>query len=189
MGRGAARGRDGQSVAPSVLPGYIKCFAERHPRVEESLRIGPGRRRLDWLRAFEVEVAFAAVDAVLSDLGFRPLFSSAIVLIVPEDHPLGGLESVELGELAADPLVAHPASRYVSEVYRGIFRQHGQIVEPAVEVDGWDAIKLHVAAGAGIALVPEVCLHRDEELRSIPVPGYSRPGATGRSRGSRASFR
>ena len=92
----------GQSVALAVLPEYLKCFAERHPGVDVSLRIGSGRRRLDWLRAFEVEVAFVAVDAVPSDLEFRPLFSSEIVAIVPQDHPLGGRASVELGELAAE---------------------------------------------------------------------------------------
>ena len=165
----------GQSVALSVLPGYLKTFAERHPGVDVNLRLGPGRRRPDWLRAFEVEVAFAAVDALPSDLEFRPLFSSAIVAIVPEDHPLGGRESVGLAELAAEPMVAHPASRYVSEVGRGIFRQHGRIVEPAVEVDGGDAIKRDVAAGAGIAFVPETCLRGDERLRRIALPACFPP--------------
>ena len=165
----------GQGVALSVLPGHLKSFSERHPGVEVSLRLGPGERRLAWLRCWEVDVAFAAVDAVPPDLNFWPLFSSAIMLIVPEDHPLAGRGSVELGELAAHPMVGHPASCYVSEVCRGILRRHGQLVEPVVEVDGWDAIRGLVAAGAGIALVPDVCLQEDDGLWSIPVPEYFPP--------------
>lgn len=161
----------GQSVALPALPRYLKCFAERRPGVEASFRLGPGRSRLDWLWNREVDVAFAAVDAAPRYLDIWPLFYSPIMLIVREDHPLTGRDSVELEGVAAHPTVAHPASRDVSEVCRGIVRRHGQFVEPAVEVDGQNSIKGHVAAGAGVALVPDVCLQGDEGLWSISVPG------------------
>ena len=50
-------------------------------------------------------------------------------------------------------------------------RLHGIVApEVAVEVNGWGVITNYVAAGAGIAVVPDVCLTDHDQLRKIRFP-------------------
>ena len=114
-----------QTTATFVLPRYLREFRERHPGIRVNVRVADGRERMRWLRAYEVDVVFAAVDRPPPDLSFRPVFTSEFLLITPEDHPLAGRKSVDLEEAAAYPAVTHSASHYVSQVSDVIMRQQG----------------------------------------------------------------
>ena len=162
----------GQSTATHVLPRFLKRFRERHPEIRINVRIADGRERMRWLRAYEVDVVFAAVDVPPPDIEFRPIFSSESVFITPEDHPLAGRESVEFAEAVAYPAVTHPASHYVTQVSDVILRQHGHSANAVLEVDGWNAIKLYVEAGVGISVVPDICVDEEDRVWSIPASRY-----------------
>ena len=87
---GALNVAAGQTTAAMVLPSYLKEFRHRHPGIRVNVRIAEGRQRVRWLRAYEVDVVLAAVDLPPPDLVFRPVFSSELVFITPEDHPSPG---------------------------------------------------------------------------------------------------
>ena len=158
----------GQSSAAYILPQYLKRFRERHPEVRVSVKTGSGRRRLTWLLEYEVDIVVGAMDAAQPDIEFRPFLDSECMLITPEDHPLAGRGSVGFEELAAYPMVAPPPGRYARQVTEQIIRLHGGVPDIAVEVDGWSVITGYVAAGLGIALVPDVCLTEQEQVCRIP---------------------
>ena len=169
---GALNVAAGQTTAAMVLPSYLKEFLHRHPGIRVNVRIAEGRQRVRWLRAYEVDVVLAAVDLPPPDLEFRPVFSSELVFITPEDHPLAGRESVEIAEIAAFPAVTHHASHYASEVTDIILRKHGQVANTVLEVDGWNAIKQYVEAGVGISAIPDICLDERDRVWSIPASRY-----------------
>ena len=162
----------GQMTAAMVLPGYLREFRHRHPDIRVNVRIADGRERLRWLRAYEVDVVLAAVDLPPPDLEFRPVFSSDLMFITPEDHPLAGRETVEIAEIAAFPAVMHSALHYVTDVIDIIMRRHGQVANTVLEVDGWNAIKQYVEAGVGISAVPDICLSERDRVWSIPASRY-----------------
>ena len=99
----------GAATAGYVMPKYLKHFQERYPGVRVNVRTGTGRERLDWLRAYEVDLVFGSLDVPRPDLSFHFTFSSHHVLITPEDHPLAGRESVEVAEAADFPVIAPAA--------------------------------------------------------------------------------
>ena len=159
----------GQSTAAFVLPRYLDRFRERHPRTRVYVRCGGGRKRLEWLRAYEVDVAIGAMDVPPSDLLFRRIRSSSHVLITPEDHPLAGRDTVEMRELASSPTVLPRAGYYARLMMDTHMRLHGFIPEVAVEVDGWNAVKRYVEAGVGVSVVPDVCLTARDRVSRIPM--------------------
>ena len=159
----------GRGSANFLLPKYLKALREQHPEVRVKVRTGSGTDRLGWLRAYEVDIAFGAMDVTPPDLAFHPLRSSRAVLITPEDHPLAGRDSVTLGEIATYPVVAHPADRFIRRYTAMLARLQGISGEAAVEVAGWSAIKRHVEAGAGVSVVPDLCLTGRERLWRCPV--------------------
>ena len=162
----------GQTTATFALPPYLEEFRERHPGVPVSVRIADGRQRLRWLRSYEVDVVFGAMDLPPPDIEFLPVFSSEAMLITPLDHPLAGRDTVDIAEAAAYPAVTHPASHYVSQASDIIMRQHGQVLNPVLEVDGWNVIKLYVEAGVGISVVPDICLTNHDRVWRIPASQY-----------------
>ena len=161
----------GQVSAAYVLPKYLKTFRERYPGVRIEIRAGTGEQRLDWLRDFEIDVVVAAMDVPPSDVEFHPIVSTDLVLITPLDHPLAGRDSVTGEELAAYPFVGHPPTRRTGFIMEVILRQHGCAPDLVIEVDGWGVITNYVAAGVGIAFVPELCLTEHDRLWRIPLRG------------------
>ena len=158
----------GRATAAFVVPQYLKRFRERFPEVRVKVRTGTGRERVSWLRAYEVDIAFGAVDVPPPDLDFHFIFNSRNVLITPRDHPLAGRKSVGLREVAAYPAVMHRSSHYVRRIAEMLVRQHGLALNVVVEVDGWNVIKRYVEAGAGLSVVPDLCLTDRDRLWKIP---------------------
>ena len=159
----------GQSTAAFVLPGYLERFRERHPRTRVQVRCGGGRERMEWLRAWEVDVALGAMDVPPPDLLYRHICYSSHVLITPEDHPMAEHDSFEVRDFASHPLVLPRAGFYARQMMDTHMRLHGFVPEVAAEVDGWNAVKRYVEAGVGICVVPEVCLTARDRVRRIPI--------------------
>ena len=162
----------GQTTAAMVMPDYLREFRQRHPDIRVNVRSADGRERMRWLRGYEVDVVLTAVDLPPPDLEFRPVFSSEMVFITPEDHPLAGRETVDIAEIAPFPAVTHHASHYASEVTDIIMRQHGQVANSVLQVDGWNAIKEYVEAGVGVSAIPDICLSERDRVWSIPASRY-----------------
>ena len=165
----------GQVSAAYVLPEFLKRFRENNPGVRTRVRTGTGRRRLDWLRNYELDLAIVAMDQPPPDVEFHPIVESELVLIASEGHPLAGRSSIDLEEAAAYPFVWHTADHYTRQAAEVVMRLHGVSTEVAVEVNGWGVIMNYVAAGAGIAVVPDVCLTGHDPVRKIRFPGIVPP--------------
>ena len=162
----------GQSIAASVLPPYLKRFFEHYPGIRVNLKTGDGRQRIQWLRSYDVDVAFGPVDVPSADLVFQPLFESTHFLITPQDHPLAGRVRVALGDAVAYPAVAHPSESHADPTADLIARQFGLVGEAVVEVADWQMIKLCVEAGLGVSVVPDLCLSERDRVWKIPVSEY-----------------
>ena len=158
-----------QAVASSVLPGFLGRFRQRHPGVRVNVKVADGPRRMSWLRGYDVDVVFAAMEASPPEFEFRPVFSSEHVLITPMDHPLAGRKSVEMAEAAAYPSVTHSLGHRDGHAPDIVMSRNGEISNPILHVDGWDAIKHYVDAGVGIAVVPDVCLTERDRVWRIPA--------------------
>ena len=162
----------GRATAAYVVPRYLKEFRGEYPGIRVNVRTGTGVERLNWLRAYEVDIAFGALDVVPPDLDFHLVFASRNFLITPVDHPLAGRDDVDIREAGRHPAVVHRGNRHVQRVAELILSQHGVNLNIAVELDGWNVIKRYVAAGVGISVVPELCLTERDRLWRTPFDRY-----------------
>ena len=172
---GALRIAAGQASAACALPRYLKRFQERHPDTRIVVRVGHDRRRMRWLRSWEVDIVFGSVDIAPPDTEFLPVITSPIVLITPEDHPLAGRESLRIEEMVRWPMVAHPFGTYPRDFGEMVGRQHGVSGNVPINISGWVAIKRYVEAGIGIALVPDLCVSEGDRVHQIPFGRYFPP--------------
>jgi len=134
-------------------------------------------------RSLASSVADQVVDHTveLGVLSFRPensllqsivVFSDELVFVVPPAHPLAKAKSVSIRQLGAESFVAHNVvSPYRLKVLE-TFKRHKTPLNIGVEMPTIESIKLFVAAGNGVALVPGITVEpelRRGELVSIPV--------------------
>ena len=162
----------GRETATHVVPEYLRRFRERYPSVRPNVRTGTARERLDWLRTYEVDLVFGAMEVAPPDLEFFFIFPSRCFLITSEGHPLAGRESVEIAEAAGFPVVIPSAESEARRLADMVVRHHGLTMDVAVEVDGWSVIKRYVEAGIGISVVPDICLSDRDRVWRIPFDRY-----------------
>ena len=165
----------GEAAATFILPRILIPLREQQPGIHVNVRIGTGYQCLSWLRTYEVDLFFAAMDSRPSNVFVHSVLSYDYLLITPWDHPLHDRESVSVREMCDYPLIAHTSGahfRHFSEIY---LQHEGAALDIVVYVDGWDVIKEYVEAGLGIAAVPDMCLRDEDRVRRIPIEDYFPP--------------
>jgi DNA-binding transcriptional LysR family regulator len=100
-------------------------------------------------------------------LSFRPegsqfqsvtVFCDQLTFVVPPGHPLAKARSVSIRQLGAESFVAHNVvSPYRLKVQEA-FKRHKTPLNIGVEMPTIEAIKLFVASGNGVALVPGIAV-------------------------------
>jgi DNA-binding transcriptional LysR family regulator len=163
--RSVASGEAGQLrlrfVMSSVLtdvPRTIVRFKARYPGVDVRPLPGGSREQLEALRAGECDVGFMAMANAKRDLelAHKVVATSPMVAVLPSKHPLARRRTVQLRELAREPLV-FLAQVDEPEIHQR-FRQHCVLAgfDPnfAIEVQHTDALLAFVAAGLGVSCVP-----------------------------------
>jgi DNA-binding transcriptional LysR family regulator len=152
-----------ESVAATLLPGVWRRLRSEHPdltiRIRQVLPIDGEER----VRTGSLDASFT-IDYADSPGVNEPLLATERVcrdwfrLAVPVDHPLAE-GSVSLGEVSGLPLIAAPPAMSCGKCVLDACRGAG--FEPAIthEVDDYTTSLLLVAAGAGVALIPDLGLH------------------------------
>jgi LysR family transcriptional activator of glutamate synthase operon len=142
------------SIATSLVPALLRAFSAHAPRVRVVLRQEPAHEIVH-------ELAVGSVDlAITSPRPSGPYAWSAVqqerlVLVVPPSHRLRRRQQVPLTELADEELVTTPVGYGYRTLVDGLLRAAG--VAPRISFESQDLATIEglVAAGLGVAIVPE----------------------------------
>jgi len=150
------------TAGATLMPLAIASFRAAHPQVALSLAEGEPEEVVPRLRGGELDLAllyeFAGESSLAEDLTRTQLLEDPMYLALPRTHPLAGKRSVRIGDLAGEAWVQTSAS---SPCARHVVRRcHAAGFEPnvAFESDDYQTVQGLVAAGVGVALIPELAL-------------------------------
>ncbi len=154
------------STLYGVLPEVIRRFRDAYPKVDVRLSELTTVQQVEALKAGRIDVGFGRLVLDDPEIENEVLLKEPIVAALPAGHALLRRTRLGLADLAAEPLILYPARprpSYADHIIQ-VFRTYG--LTPAVEMEANElqtAIGL-VAAGIGVALVPEPVrrLHRDD---------------------------
>ncbi|MEV4223145.1 LysR family transcriptional regulator [Nonomuraea sp. NPDC049725] len=139
----------------SLVPGLIRSFRRRHPRVRFSLVQGSRQDMLHGLREGDIDLVFVAP---LPDgdpaLACRALTDQELVLSVPRAHPLAGRSSVRAAELAGEEQIMLEHGYGLRRIVDDLCAAAG--FEPRIAFEGQESetVRGLVAAGLGVAILP-----------------------------------
>ncbi len=158
------------SAGATLMPLAIATFRERHPEVELTLIEGEPDEIAPRLRAGELDLAllfeFDPADPEQSGLNRVELLDDPLYLALPREHRLAARKRLRLEDLRGEAWVQTSAD---SACARHVVRScHAAGFEPqaAFESDDYQTVQGLVAAGVGVALIPELALSgvRDDIL-------------------------
>jgi len=170
------------SAGATLMPVAIANFRAEYPDVELTLAEGEPEEIVPRLRAGELDLAllfeFEGEESLPEDLARSPLLEDPMYLALPGEHPLAGRRRLRLSDLQEEAWVqTASASACARHVVRCC---HAAGFEPAVsfESDDYQTVQGLVAAGVGVALIPELALsvvRGDVAIRALsPAPPVRR---------------
>lgn len=160
----------GVGFVPSVLYGWfpelIKNFGLRLPDVELGLAELITVQQAEALKAGRIDVGFGRLQLDDPAITSEVLMEESLVAVISVGHRLCSGRRLRLAQLADEPIVLYPARprpSYADEVIK-IFRSRELPIRIAMEVNELQTAVGMVAAGVGVALVPESVkrLHRND---------------------------
>jgi DNA-binding transcriptional LysR family regulator len=151
------------TAGATLMPVAIAIFRAQHPDVELTLAEGEPEEIVPRLAAGEFDLAllfeFPGVsEALPRSLDHVELMEDPMHLALPGDHPLTPQDKLRLEDLDEQAWVQSSAS---SPCARHVVRScHAAGFEPRVafESDDYATVQGLVAAGVGVALIPELAL-------------------------------
>jgi DNA-binding transcriptional LysR family regulator len=170
------------TAGATLMPLAIAAFRASYPDVELTLAEGEPKDIAPRLRAGELDLAllfdFAGDTAPAEGVTHVDLLEDPMYLALPPRHPLAQKRTVRLSDLGREAWIQtssqSPCARHVVRCC------HAAGFEPSVtfESDDYQTVQGLVAAGVGVALIPELALsvvREDIVIRSLaPRPPVRR---------------
>jgi DNA-binding transcriptional LysR family regulator len=161
----------------SLLPLATAAFRERHPGVEIDVSVADRDAAVDSLKSGEVDIA------VLVESGFEVepgddrldrlhLLDDPMFAALPAGHRLAGKRAVKLSELAEETWMHDGSSCPDASIFLRACHTAGFEPRVAFENDDYMAIQGLIAAGVGVALIPQLALQGvREDIVIRPLSG------------------
>ncbi len=162
------------SLAATVVPRAFARFAQDHPGVRLQLFDTLSGPAFEMVRAGQVEFALTAANPAYPDLDTLPLASDAFVLLIARTHPLAQTSApLTWLEIAQEPHISMPLPSSVRQYADAAFLEHRIRFAPRFELEHLASIKALVAAGLGVAALPELAANvgPDEGIVRRPLIG------------------
>jgi len=152
------------SYAGNLLPGALKVFRDRYPRVNVAVHDVINEEVLELVRHRRVELGIGFEPESSSSLSFSPFYMDRFVAVVPTDSPLAECDEVTWSQLLEQDFITlqrPSAVRLLLE--QDLHTQHGKL-SVAFESHQLSTIGRMVANGLGVSAVPSLCIQQMHEL-------------------------
>lgn len=149
-----------------ILPMLLARFHARHPGVTLDVRVSTSGGALELVRAHEVELAVVGGLTVPPELESEPLAEDEVVLVGPPALAGRRLSPKDLEGLTWVSREEGSATRAAVESARW---QIGLRAVRTLELSSWEAVKLAVAGGSGIAAISRFALALELKAGTLAV--------------------
>jgi LysR family transcriptional activator of glutamate synthase operon len=157
------------TVSVNVLPTHLTAFEQRYPGIDVTLREAGTDSLLKYVEQGILDLAIVTTDVLPANIECVPFLEENYVVAVGLQHALCGRESVTMTELSNEAFILFPEGYKLREVTLNACHTAG--FEPKVALDGGgtQTTLQFVAAGLGIAIIPELALQNATGICSLTV--------------------
>jgi DNA-binding transcriptional LysR family regulator len=135
------------SFAASVLPAILDGFPKLHPGVVVDVVVGTHDELLPALESGRLDLAIVYDMELPPGFQRRTIYETELQAVLPVDHPLARQETVDLAQLAPEPLIMYDASPSPANTYRA-FADRG--LRPTIVANMPQIILVQALVGRGL---------------------------------------
>ncbi|OWY30219.1 CysB family HTH-type transcriptional regulator [Herbaspirillum robiniae] len=153
-----------------VLPRVVQAFRDAFPQVRIALQQSAPEHIAEWVISGKADIGIATEGlSQFKELVSFPCYTWSHVLVVPQGHPLLGLEQVSLEDLATWPLITYDVGFTGRGHIDEAFRLAG--IEPDIVLTAMDSdvIQQYVALGMGVGLVASMAVEQGQHQDLVAI--------------------
>lgn len=143
------------SFAGSVLPGILREFRQRHPRVEITVHDVVNEQAAEMVARGRVELAFGFEPVGEPAVEFRRLWVERFVAIVPRAAAVSG-SAIDWQQLLEMPFISLQRPSSTRQLLEESLAQHGRELPVSLETHQLSTVIQMVAAGLGASALPSM---------------------------------
>ncbi|KYD11385.1 LysR family transcriptional regulator [Heyndrickxia sporothermodurans] len=159
-------------LSVSTFAMMFSQFREGHPHLHFHFNQGTPSYLVEQIERGDIDMAFVA--PVLTDHSIVKgdiFFTEKMLVLLPENHPLSAEKTIKINQLQGERFVTFRKESFIRETIEKACTQAG--FEPIIAFEGEDVdtIKGLVAAGVGIAILPELAFSYNipKDIRTVEV--------------------
>lgn len=150
------------SIGLHELPPYVKAFLSKYPEVNIRVEYRRANNVYDDILTNSIDLGLVAYPQKHKQLEVLPFHDDILVLVVSPEHPLAKKKTVNLEEIAKQKFIGFEPDIPTRKATDQIFREANLEVEPVMEFDNVETVKRAVEINAGIAILPQTTVIREE---------------------------
>ncbi|MHB1304160.1 MAG: LysR substrate-binding domain-containing protein [Acidiphilium sp.] len=142
-------------LAATILPPAIARFTERYPEISVVVRDMPEEEIRPALKRNEVDLAIGTVSSDDSEIVASHVMRDRLTLVCRADHRFARRKSIRWSELAGENLIGLAKENPLRDLVEQALLAVGTPMRPAYEVRFSTTAISMIAAGLGVAVLPE----------------------------------
>ncbi len=152
----------------SLISVILPRFQRKHPEVQISLVEDGSANLAQAVERGDIDVAVGALDRERV-LRSRPLFPLVVLVAVPEHHPLSKRTSVDVSEIANEPVMLLRKDFMTRKLFDGACQVAH--IQPRVLIESASphCLLALVKSGLGVAIIPSTVRLRKGHVPTIPL--------------------
>ena len=153
-GAGVLRIGAGGAVCEHLLPGVLKDFRVRFPRIELHVLSGHAPLTVQRLLEEDLDVGMVTLPVSESRLRVYELGRDELVAIVAPSHRWSTAKRIRSSDLATEQLLVYERRSQTFHIIERLLLEAGVFPPVAMEMDHLGAVTGMVRAALGVAVVP-----------------------------------
>ena len=160
------------SIGLHELPPYIKAFLSKYPDVNIRVEYRRANNVYEDILTNSIDLGLVAYPQKHKQLEFLPFHDDVLILVVSPEHQLANKKDVTIEEIAAQKFIGFEPDIPTRKATDKIFRDSNIEMEPVMEFDNVETVKRAVEINAGIAILPQTTVTREEAQGLLKVINF-----------------
>ena len=150
------------SIGLHELPPYVKVFLAKFPEVNIRVEYLRANMVYEDILTNSIDLGLIAYPQKHKQLEVLPFHDDVLVLVVSPEHPFADRKSVDIQEVAGQKFIGFEPDIPTRKATDAIFKEENIEAEPVMEFDNVETVKRAVEINAGIAILPQTTVVREE---------------------------
>ena len=157
------------SIGLHELPPYVKIFLAEYPEVNIRVEYRRANMVYEDILNNSIDLGLIAYPEKHKQLEILPFHDDTLVLVASPEHPFAKNSSIDISALNSQKFIGFEPDIPTRKATDRIFREFNIDAELVMEFDNVETVKRAVEINAGLAILPQTTVTREEAQNLLKV--------------------